>query len=142
MTYIEADHVAELIRQHGLVVAPAQWSQDFGAHLKGLAWKGFSLDWNGVEHQLVDLEDPGSDPVPELMASRWPDVRRLFVLYSPSEPGLVADAAFVANEFDQLYWKAPGSRYMCAVRSVAGEDEPDFTRLIEFNGANRLVFAG
>lgn len=142
MKYVEAEHVVELIRQHDLVVAPVQWSHDFGAHLNGLTWKGFSLDWSGVEHLLVDLDEQGTAAVPKLLAARWPDVRRLFVLYSPSQPGLIADAEFVATEFDQLYRGAAGSRYMCAIWSVGGVDVPDFTRLIEFNGSNRLVFRG
>ncbi|WP_394616309.1 hypothetical protein JNUCC0626_42650 [Lentzea sp. JNUCC 0626] len=127
--YVEAPHVVALIEEHGLTVAPVAWSEAFALRLSRLAPMGNGVDWTGVDHRVVAYE--------AFAEAVWPDVERLFVCYAADQPGLVADAAFVAEHLDELYWKAAGHRYLCALRG----DEPDFRKVITWNGADRLVFA-
>ena len=129
-TYVEADHVVELIEEHGLTVTLAAWSEAFALRLNALPPMGTGVDWAGVEHRVADVGD--------IARTMWPDVRRVFVCYSPSQPGLVADAAFVAENLDQLYRGAPGHRYLCGLRNGG---EPDFLKVIAYSGGDRLVFA-
>lgn len=142
---IEAEHIHEIISEGVAKVVSNEIASEFVRYLEQLSWSkgGASIEWDRVPHFVIDVSAVSDAQRRELARkSRAGRRTHLLVLYSSNEPGLLADFKFVIDNYDLLFWGAPGVRYMCGA-SVSEEkglvlycDE-----LVEFDGADRLTFA-
>jgi hypothetical protein len=142
--YIEADHLKSFLANGSTFRASTRICQEFGEYLNTLEWQpgGAAIDWSEIPHRVIDL--PGKseeDVLMEVWRSRAARHAYLLLLYSPDEPGLLSQFTFGMRNFDELYWRAPGVRYMCGADVTPEGVIPFFPDLVEFNGGDRLTIA-
>ncbi|MDA0167904.1 hypothetical protein OJ998_02310 [Solirubrobacter taibaiensis] len=83
----------------------------FAAVVEALPWGPMSLDKAATPGLLSRDDDPElSRLVGRARLGRHPKV---YLMYDPDEPGLIAPLADVLTDLDLLYWRAPGYRYFC-----------------------------
>jgi hypothetical protein len=137
--HVEAEHVRQWLTVHpGRILDVAQ-SRVFAAHLEGLAWNsvGSGLDWSGLPALEVDLNSPTA--ARDIASGRLARHGQVFFLYDPDEPGLVTTFGDAIESLDELFWKAPGRRYLCGADLVGDQVQLAVEDLAEYDGAQRLT---
>ncbi|MFD1148484.1 hypothetical protein [Saccharothrix hoggarensis] len=140
--HVEAEHLADYLTEGALRIVPTEVCRAFSGYLDSLPWdaSGARLDWAAVPHREIRLRGVSEEDVVTLLGdSRAARHGHLLVLYSPTEPGLLCDFSFGARNFDELYWKAPGVRFMCGAGIREGELVPISGDLIQVDGGAVLT---
>jgi hypothetical protein len=142
--YVNAPHIQEFVVAGDVYIVGAHVARQFSDFLDTLPW-GVSrqqVDWDLIAHHEIDLDVVSEDELVAVVRStRIGEYERLLFLYAPDEPAAHCALDFGLRHFDQLYWLAPGPRYMCGASVGGGAAVPVFDTLIDFDGASRLRVA-
>lgn len=142
MTYLDAPHIKELLVSHKLIVLPGDITQDLARSLNLLPWlvSGTRLDWerfstSSSEYSFNTRSDDLRTWVKKVKAGKYPC---LVALYSPSE-GIYGKIDDVLDNFDIIFWKAPGPRYLFGAKVEDGTVSPDVEAVLEYDGSDCLI---
>ncbi len=140
-TYVHDEHLQELIRAGVASLAPASVCDEFGTFLATLPWLGAGLDWSKLPGacslSLTDLKTEAGDHwIRRTRAGRQP---YLIAFFSEGQPGLAVATTEALRYLDEIFWKAPGGRFMFGARRHDGQWLPRFEDFLEYDGADTVT---
>jgi hypothetical protein len=137
--HVEADHVQKWVTAHAGRVLPVGQSRMFTMQLEGMPWNsaGNRLNWPALPSRTVALGRP--ELRAEMSTSRLGRHDWVFLLYAPDEPGVLGPLADALDALDELYWMAPGPRYLCGADLVDDKVRLAVEDLAEYDGIQQLT---
>lgn len=139
MSYTEHEHIQEWMANHDNHLLNSQYSKCLHEYLESLPWLPSKLDWSGIPHVFISLEEEGSAPDLELL-TETPIGRHAYVMvsYRDEDRSILCRTEDAFHDADILYMRSPGPRYMCGadfegdsvvltVQDFAEYDMPGFT---------------
>jgi hypothetical protein len=137
--YVEAEHIRRWVADHGARVLTVGPSRMFTLQLEGMPWTtaGNGLNWPALPSLTVDLDHPRARE--EISTSRIARHEWIYLLFAPDEPGVLAPFDEAVTGLDELYWMAPGPRYVCGADLVDGKVRLAAEDLAEYDGLQRLT---
>ena len=112
--------------------------------LNKLLWLGSSIDWNALpNHRAINQAGLSSQQLLEaiVQTTHFADYAYAVVFYSSKEPLLFGQRDDVLLNLDQIFWKAPGTRFVFAAEKQADVVLPEASTFLEYSGGDLLHFS-
>lgn len=140
-TYVRHEHLQELIRAGVASVVPANVCDDFARFLATLPWLGTGLDWSKLPPACsLSLSSKSAEAVDDWLrrtrAGRQP---YLIAFFSEGQPGIAIATRKALRHLDEIFWKAPGRRFMFGAHRHEEQWQPAFQDFLEYDGGERLT---
>lgn len=141
--YIGQTHLREWVQAGRATIVTAEVAQEFADYIESLPWliAGTYPAWDRIPHATFRWDGLEDDEV----AARATNAKvarhgHLLALYTLGEPALLVRYEDGIRNIDELYWRAPGPRYMCG----ADWDDAELTLccgdFLEYDGGGQLRF--
>ena len=138
---IESGHIKEWLNAGRFMVVSANVAALLVARLESLRWSpsGTGLDWVSVNNTEANFEKLKNDEILDwIQTTAFKDDTHLIFLFDPGEPCIACDLQSGILMVDQVFWKAPGRRFIFGAK-LDGTLQPEFNHIAEYNGSNLLV---
>ncbi|MFN8074431.1 MAG: hypothetical protein U0Q15_03300 [Kineosporiaceae bacterium] len=138
ITQAWTEHVGAWAASHDARLVPAADVAEVDAVLAALPWAATRLDWSGLPHVVLVL---GEQP-PDVSGTALARCPHVVAYLAPGAPALVGARDAVLADLDEIYWRAPGLRYLVgADRDAAGGLVLDARAVGEYDGGERLTLS-
>ncbi|MBS2032927.1 MAG: hypothetical protein JST54_33955 [Deltaproteobacteria bacterium] len=140
-TYIDSEHLKELLEREGGSVVPASVCRGFEEFAGRLPWLAGRLDWRRLApYSTLRLSRMDAGSVDAWLAETGlASVQFLVAFYRGDESGVCLSTKAALRNIDVLFWKAPGPRFMFGMVERERGLEPSYDRFIEYDGADLLT---
>jgi len=124
--YVNDEHIAAMIDAGSIELAGADIVAVCEQCLGGLPWLGTGIDWRRFgSFSSVNLSGLRPDDFLKwMLTTSLGSTPHVVVFYAPAQPGLACPIGVLAENFDAIFWKAPGRRYLFSSTNVNGAWTP------------------
>ena len=137
-------HIQSLLKRAKLFLMEGNMGFHLEIELNKLLWLGSSIDWNALpNHRAINQAGLSSQQLLEaiVQTTHFADYAYAVVFYSSKEPLLFGQRDDVLLNLDQIFWKAPRTRFVFAAEKQADVVLPEASTFLEYSGGDLLHFS-
>lgn len=134
--YLESAVIKNFLNSGIANLTPAIFTHEISRFLESLPWSvsGAGLDWDKIPSKYFSIEDIYNS----VSQTVFRDDCALVFFFSSSESCIACDPEFGMKHVDEIFWQAPGYRYVFGASIEDGELKLNLEHFAEYDGREKI----